>query len=151
MKKVRWGVLGAGGIADRRTIPGMMLANNAELVAVCDVKKDRADAKAAEFGVKAYYDYIEMLEKEDLDAVVVLVNPDRTYWVADTCLKAVFLDMMNAPSPRYDIDLGECLNVHSDTVIRHNEGVDIIKLSAKDLLVRVIVFIVIGKHNAPPN
>ena len=33
MKKVRWGVIGAGGIADRRTIPGMMLAENAELVA----------------------------------------------------------------------------------------------------------------------
>ena len=25
MKKLRWGVIGAGGIADRRTIPGMML------------------------------------------------------------------------------------------------------------------------------
>ena len=24
-QKVRWGVIGAGGIADRRTIPGMML------------------------------------------------------------------------------------------------------------------------------
>ena len=24
-KKIRWGVIGAGGIADRRTIPGMML------------------------------------------------------------------------------------------------------------------------------
>ena len=33
MKKVRWGVLGAGGIADRRTLPGMMLAENAELIA----------------------------------------------------------------------------------------------------------------------
>ena len=34
MKKVKWGVLGAGGIADRRTLPGMMVADNAELVAV---------------------------------------------------------------------------------------------------------------------
>ena len=32
MKKIKWGVIGAGGIADRRTIPGMMLAENAELV-----------------------------------------------------------------------------------------------------------------------
>ena len=30
-QKVRWGVIGAGGIADRRTIPGMMLCDNAEL------------------------------------------------------------------------------------------------------------------------
>ena len=32
MQKVRWGVIGAGGIADRRTIPGMLLSNNTELV-----------------------------------------------------------------------------------------------------------------------
>ena len=25
MKKIRWGILGAGGIADRRTMPGMQL------------------------------------------------------------------------------------------------------------------------------
>ena len=30
MNKVKWGVIGAGGIADRRTILGMMLAENAE-------------------------------------------------------------------------------------------------------------------------
>ena len=30
-EKLRWGVIGAGGIADRRTIPGMLLARNAEL------------------------------------------------------------------------------------------------------------------------
>ena len=37
MQKIRWGVIGAGGIADRRTIPGMMLCDNAELVAVMDL------------------------------------------------------------------------------------------------------------------
>lgn len=37
MKKIRWGVIGAGGIADRRTIPGMMLCGNAELVAVMEI------------------------------------------------------------------------------------------------------------------
>ena len=31
MKKVRWGVIGAGGIAERRTIPGMMRCESAEL------------------------------------------------------------------------------------------------------------------------
>ncbi len=39
MDKVRWGVIGAAGIADRRTIPGMMLAGNAELVSVMEVNK----------------------------------------------------------------------------------------------------------------
>lgn len=35
--KIKWGVIGAAGIADRRTLPGMMLAKNAELVAVMEV------------------------------------------------------------------------------------------------------------------
>ena len=35
---IKWGVIGAGGIARRRTIPeGIAKANNAELVAVMDI------------------------------------------------------------------------------------------------------------------
>ena len=41
-QKVRWGVIGAGGIADRRTIPGMMLCDNAELVAVMEINMELA-------------------------------------------------------------------------------------------------------------
>ena len=37
MRKVKWGVIACGGIADRRTLPGMMLSETAELVAVMDV------------------------------------------------------------------------------------------------------------------
>ena len=41
--KIKWGVIGCGGIADRRTIPGMMLADNAELVAVMDANGEVAE------------------------------------------------------------------------------------------------------------
>ena len=40
MKKVRWGILGAGGIADRRTLPGMQLAEHAEIVSVISPYSD---------------------------------------------------------------------------------------------------------------
>ena len=43
----------------------------ANLVAVCDVVKARADAAAAKYGVKAYYDLTEMLTNEELDIVDV--------------------------------------------------------------------------------
>ena len=43
MRKVKWGVIGCGGIADRRTIPGMMLAQNAELIAVMDANANAAN------------------------------------------------------------------------------------------------------------
>ncbi|MCJ8331272.1 MAG: Gfo/Idh/MocA family oxidoreductase [Lentisphaeria bacterium] len=44
---------------------------NAELLAVCDWDKQRADAGAAEFGVPAFYDVAEMLSKVELDMVSV--------------------------------------------------------------------------------
>lgn len=51
-RKVRWAVLGAGGIARRRTIPeGLMRASNAELIAVYDPVG--GDEVARQFGVKA--------------------------------------------------------------------------------------------------
>ena len=40
--KIKWGVIGCGGIADRRTIPGMMLSDSVELVAVMDTNKEVA-------------------------------------------------------------------------------------------------------------
>ena len=43
-RKLKVGIIGCGGIADRRTLPGMMLAENAELVAVMEVNQELADS-----------------------------------------------------------------------------------------------------------
>lgn len=43
----------------------------AELVAVCDVVKERADRAAEKYGVKAYYRLKDMLEDQELDIVDV--------------------------------------------------------------------------------
>ena len=40
-----------------------------EIAAVADIKPERADAKASEFGARAYYDFDELIENEQLDAV----------------------------------------------------------------------------------
>jgi UDP-N-acetylglucosamine 3-dehydrogenase len=41
------------------------------LVACCDILRDRADAMAARFGIRAYYSVEEMLRHEELDVVSV--------------------------------------------------------------------------------
>ena len=65
MKKIKWGVIGCGGIADRRTIPGMMLTSNCELVAVMDTNYEVAQKVAAKYGAKiATADYREILANE---------------------------------------------------------------------------------------
>lgn len=72
MSKVKWGVIGCGGIADRRTIPGMMLANNAELIAVMDANYEAAERVKNKYGAKyAFDDMNEVLAIDEIDAVYI--------------------------------------------------------------------------------
>lgn len=67
---LRVAVVGCGSIGN--THARMYKADKlCELVAVCDILPDRADAAAQRHGVKAYYDVAEMLRSERLDAVSV--------------------------------------------------------------------------------
>lgn len=72
MKKVKWGVIGAGGIADRRTIPGMLTADNAELVAVMEINMELAESLRQKHGAKrAYISLEEILADEEIEAVYI--------------------------------------------------------------------------------
>ena len=72
MRKIRWGVIGAGGIADRRTIPGMMLCDNAELVAVMEINMELAEKLRAKWGCKRAYDSeAALLADPEIDAVYI--------------------------------------------------------------------------------
>ena len=68
VKKLKVGVIGCGRISVMHLV-SIGALENAELICVCDNKKERADEAAEKYGVKAYYDYEEMLAKESLDAV----------------------------------------------------------------------------------
>lgn len=71
-KKIRWGVIGAGGIADRRTIPGMMLCDNAELVAVMEINMELAEKARARWECKKAYDNeADLLADPEIDAVYI--------------------------------------------------------------------------------
>ncbi len=70
--KIRWGIIGCGGIARRRTIPGLVGASNAELVAVMDTNETFAKEVAAEFGVAhAFSDMDALLALDEVDAVYI--------------------------------------------------------------------------------
>jgi predicted dehydrogenase len=75
MKKVKWGVLGAGGIADRRTIPGMMLAKNAELVAVMEINMEFAERIRAKYNAKRAYDNTDALLADPEVEAVYIASP----------------------------------------------------------------------------
>ncbi len=68
MRILNVAVIGCGCISDMHLIP----VNNIDfckLVAVCDIKPERAEHAAQKYGVKAYMDYKEMFNNEKLDAV----------------------------------------------------------------------------------
>lgn len=72
MKKVKWGVIGAGGIADRRTMPGIELAENAEIYAVMEVDMPMAESLKDKYkAVKAYDNEIDLLADPNIDAVYI--------------------------------------------------------------------------------
>jgi len=69
MKKLKWGVIGAGGIADRRTIPALLQAQNCELCAVMDVHN--VEALSKKYGVPGYSDAALLLEHPGVQAVYI--------------------------------------------------------------------------------
>jgi predicted dehydrogenase len=83
------GIVGLGGIgnlhADCHKVDAL-----SDLVAVCDVVKEKADATAERVGVKAYYSLTEMLENEELDVVDVTTGGyENGSWHFDPTMEAL--------------------------------------------------------------
>ena len=69
--KLKWCVIGAGGIADRRMIPALLKNKGNELVAVMDRTEAVAEKIGKKYGVKYFTDERKMLESVDCDAVYI--------------------------------------------------------------------------------
>jgi len=73
--KVKWGVIGAAGIADRRTIPGLVLADNAELTAVMEVNMELAEKIREKYDAEYAYDNEKDLLANDEVRAVYIASP----------------------------------------------------------------------------
>jgi predicted dehydrogenase len=74
-RRLRLGTIGAGVLSSARIYPCLHTLP-VELVAVCDLSRERADHAARSFGAGAVYtDHRAMLAEEDLDAAIVCVAP----------------------------------------------------------------------------
>jgi predicted dehydrogenase len=82
-KLLRAGIIGCGGIANGKHMPNLKKTGKAEMVAFCDIVKDRAKKAAKEYGskdAKVYTDYKKLLEDKSLDMVYVL-TPNKSHSV----------------------------------------------------------------------
>jgi len=75
-EKIRFGVIGAGKISEVLHVPNIYNCEYAELIAISDPNAARLDffkRKLNDHRVHFYTDYMELLDKENIDAVVVAV------------------------------------------------------------------------------
>jgi predicted dehydrogenase len=87
MEKLQWGVLGAGGIADRRTLPGMALAGNARLRAVMEIDPANAEALCLKHGAEIAYTGEDALLRDPGVQAVYIASPVAHH--ARQCEKAI--------------------------------------------------------------
>ena len=65
-ERVRVGLIGAGGMANRVHYPSLAEFEDVEMVALCDLVPDKLKATAEKFGIpKTYSDYRAMLDGEE--------------------------------------------------------------------------------------
>jgi UDP-N-acetyl-2-amino-2-deoxyglucuronate dehydrogenase len=77
MKKVRIAIIGCGMISSYH-IEALRLIPQADIVACCDIVKERA-VKAAQGDADCYTDYREVLQRKDIDLAVILTPNDLHY------------------------------------------------------------------------
>lgn len=70
---MNFSIIGCGRIAQRHAEQIKKLGN---LVAVCDIVKEKADALANQYGANAYYDINDLLSKEENIDVVAVCSPN---------------------------------------------------------------------------
>ena len=120
MEKIRTGIVGlgrlgkvhAGNIASG--IPG------AELAAACSIVPAELDYARDVLGVEAVYsDYREMLEKADIDAVVIVTTSSEHCWQIEAALDAGKHVFSEKP---LGVDVAQCLQAEA-AVARHPDKV----------------------------
>ena len=92
---VKWCVIGAGGIADRRAIPALLKDKNNELVAIMERVPELAEELGKKYGVKSFTDEREMLSSVECNAVYIGTPLFRHKSQMEICLefdKHVFVE-----------------------------------------------------------
>lgn len=81
IKKVRVGIIGCGGIAEGKYMPSLAKLNNVEMVAFCDIVKEKAEKASQKYGRKVaavYVDYKELLKDKTID-VIHVCTPNKSH------------------------------------------------------------------------
>ena len=88
MDKLNVAVVGAGRRSAGGWLPTIdLLKDQLNLVAVCNTGASRGEEQANKYGVKWYKNVEEMLDKEKIDFVAVIINPAQNHIVSKAILE----------------------------------------------------------------
>lgn len=74
VQELRVGIIGLGMISDNHIQGYQKVGDKAKIAAVCDVREDLSKEKAKSLGLSRWYtDYREMIKRDDIDAIDILV------------------------------------------------------------------------------
>lgn len=89
MKKTRIGIIGLGTVAQLIHLPNFSKIKNADVTAVSEIKSGRLESVADKFNIpQRFRDYKNLLEKSDVDAVIITTPTSMHKDVAIDCLNA---------------------------------------------------------------
>jgi predicted dehydrogenase len=78
LDKLRVGVIGAGRWCASAHLPGFVRSPLSDVVMICDLHRDLAEARSAEFGIpEVTTDYEKILNRSDVDVVDVVTRGDH--------------------------------------------------------------------------
>lgn len=75
------GIIGCGGIANGKQMPGIKATGLVDMVAFCDIIPEKAEKAVKEYGTadaKAYADYKELLKDKTID-IIYVCTPNRSH------------------------------------------------------------------------
>ena len=78
---IKVGIIGCGGIAGSKHMPSLSKVEGVQMVAFCDIIKERAEAAKEKFGTpdaRVYTDYRDLLAEEEIE-VVHVCTPNRSH------------------------------------------------------------------------
>jgi predicted dehydrogenase len=120
VEKLRIGVVGASWYSDLRHLPALKSHPNAEIVAICDIIRDRADEMAKKYDIPfVSTDYLEILEKGDLDAIFVVTPDDTHHAITMAALEAGIHVMCEKPLAHNAIQAREMYEKAESIGVKH--------------------------------
>jgi len=124
-KKVKVGIVGCGGIANFKHLPSLKKIEEVELVAFCDIKLDRAEKTAKQFGVlnaKVCTDYRDILEDETIGVIHVLTPNSSHAEISIAAMKAGKHVMCEKPMAKNYNEALEMLEASKETGMKLTIG-----------------------------